>query len=324
MSKKTMKLRLTILSLLLGSALVLAGGALETSNAQMTYLSLGTGGTAGTWYPVGGVLAAAMSKSGTVSVTAQASAASIENIRTVGAGERQLGMASSGLILFAVQGVEMFKGEKYPDLASIASMLPNQFQFVVRDGSGINSMMDLAGKTVGTGAPGSGDQVLAEGVLKALGLMDKVKTMPLSFAEQVTAFKNRQIDCIFVAAAAPTAAILDAGSQAKIKFLGFTPEMRTKILAAMPYAVDDVITTKQYNFLSEDIPTFSTLTTLFTSTKVPEQVVYNLTKAMWADLATIKASHSAMANWNMEMAVKGFPVPAHPGALKFYKEQGKM
>jgi hypothetical protein len=177
---------------------------------------------------------------------------------------------------------------------------------------------------VGTGAPGSGDKILAEGVLTALGLLDKVKAMPLSFAEQVTAFKNRQIDCIFVAAAAPTAAILDAGSQAKVKFLGFTPEMRTKILAAMPYAVDDVITTKQYTFLSQDLPSFSTLTTLFTSTKVPERVVYDLTKAMWADLATIKASHAAMANWNMEMAVKGFPVPAHPGALKFYKEQGKM
>jgi hypothetical protein len=322
MSKKTMKLQLLILWI--ASVLVLAGGAFDAGNAQVTYLTLGTGGTAGTWYPVGGVLAAAMSKAGTVSVTAQASAASIENIRTVGTGERQMGMASSGLILFAVQGVEMFKGEKYPDLASIASMLPNHFQFVVRDGSGINSLMDLAGKNVGTGAPGSGDQVLAEGVLKALGLLDKVKTMPLSFAEQVTAFKNRQIDCIFVAAAAPTAAILDAGSQAKIKFLGFTPEMRTKILAAMPYAVDDVITTKHYTFLSEDVPTFSTLTTLFTSAKIPEQVVYNLTKSMWAELATIKASHAAMANWNMEMAVKGFPVPAHPGALKFYKEQGKM
>jgi len=322
MRKKRMKIRMILL--LLCSAFVIAGGALESSQAQVTYLTMGTGGTAGTWYPVGGVLSAAMSKSKTVSVTAQASAASIENIRTVGTGERQLGMASSGLILFAVQGVEMFKGEKYPNLTSIASMLPNLFQFVVRDGSGINSMMDLAGKNVGTGAPGSGDKVLAEGVLKALGLMDKVKPMPLSFAEQVTAFKNRQIDCIFVAAAAPTAAILDAGSQAKVKFLGFTPEMRTKILTAMPYAVDDVITTKHYTFLSQDLPSFSTLTTLFTSTKVPEQVVYDLTKAMWADLATIKASHAAMANWNMDMAVKGFPVPAHPGALKFYKEQGKM
>ncbi|MEO0249663.1 MAG: TAXI family TRAP transporter solute-binding subunit, partial [candidate division WOR-3 bacterium] len=97
-----------------------------------------------------------------------------------------------------------------------------------------------------------------------------------------------------------------------------------KILAALPYAVDDVITTKQYNFLPKDIRTFSTLTTLFTSTKIPEQVIYDITKAMWADLPTIRASHAAMANWNMDMAVKGFPVPAHPGALKFYKEQGKM
>jgi len=323
MPKKRMKIRMVLL-LLLCSAFVLAGGALESSQAQVTYLTMGTGGTAGTWYPVGGVLSAAMSKSKTVSVTAQASAASIENIRTVGMGERQLGMAASGLILFAVQGVEMFKGEKYPDLRSIASMMPNQFQLVVRDGSGINSMMELAGKNVGTGAPGSGDKILAEEVLKALGLLDKVKTMPLSFAEQVTAFKNRQIDCIFAASPAPTAAVLDAGSQTKVKFLGFTPEMRTKVHAALPYVVDDVITTKHYAFLSQDVPTFSVLTILFTSAKIPERVVYDLTKAMWAELATIKASHGAMVNWNMDMAVKGFPVPAHPGALKFYKEKGKM
>lgn len=323
MSRNMTRLGLLILmlSLLIGGA-AFAGGSADTG--KVTYLTMGTGGTAGTWYPVGGVLAAAMSKSGTVSVTAQTSAASLENIRLVGSGERQLGMASSGLILFAVQGVQMFKGESYPDLASIASLLPNQFQFVVRDGSGINSLMDLAGKTVGTGAPGSGDQVLAEGCLKALGLLDKVTAMPLSFAEQVTAFKNRQIDCVFVAAAAPTAAILDAASQAKVRFLGFTPEMKPKILAEMPYAVEDVITTKQYTFLEKDIPTFSTLTTLFTSTKISEQVIYDAVKAMWGDLATIKASHSAMANWSMDMAVKGFPVPAHPGALKFYKEQGKM
>ena len=148
--------------------------------------------------------------------------------------------------------------------------------------------------------------------------------MPLSFSEQVTAFKNRQIDCIFVAAASPTAAILDAASQAKVKLLGFTPEERAKVHEAIPYAVESIIPAGRYTFLHEDLKTFATLTILFTSTEIPEDVIYDAVKAMWAGLETIKSGHAAMADWNMDLGVSGFPIPVHPGALKFYKEMGKM
>jgi hypothetical protein len=310
-------------------SLVACGGNDSESSAksveakvETTYLSMGTGGTGGTWYPVGGVISAAMSKSGTVSVTAQTSAASLENIRLVGAGERQLGLAAAGLIVFAADGVEMFEGEAYPNLASIANMMPNQFQFVVREDSGIDSIEDLAGKVVGTGAPGSGDEVLARGILEALGVYDEVKPMQLSFGEQVTAFKNRQLDCIFAASPAPTSSILDAASQTDVKFLGIEGESRDKVLEAMPYLVDATITHEHYNFVTEDVNTFVVFSTLFTSTDISEQVIYDAVKAMYEDIDTINASHGAMANFTPEMAVGGLPVPLHPGAEKYYKEAG--
>jgi TRAP transporter TAXI family solute receptor len=320
------KIAFLVVVLLTVFSLAACSKAEDTGNAEpaveMTYLTMGTGGTSGTWYPVGGVISAAMSKSGTVSVTAQTSAASLENIRLVGSGERQLGLGAAGLILFAADGVEMFEGESYPDLASIANMMPNQFQFVVRADSGIESIYDLAGMVVGTGAPGSGDEVLARGILEALEVYQDVKPMQLSFGEQVTAFKNRQLDCIFAASPAPTSAILDAASQADVKFLSFEGETRDKVLEAMPYLVDDQITSKHYDFLTEDINTFAVFSTLFTSTTISEEVIYDAVKAMYEDIATINASHGAMANFTPEMAVSGLPVPLHPGAEKYYKEVG--
>lgn len=323
-TKRMKAVTAVVCTLFLLTGVVWAGGQGEDRGDSVTYLSMGTGGTAGTWYPVGGVLSAAMSKSGTVSVTAQTSAASLENIRLVGSGDRQLGLAAAGLLVYAVQGAEMFEGESYPDLAAIANMMPNQFQFVVRAGAGIDSVYDLKGKIVGTGAPGSGDEVLARGILEALGVYEDITPMQLSFGEQVTAFKNRQLDCIFAASPAPTSAILDAASQAKVKFLGFDAETKAKILEKLPFLVDDVITPKHYNFVTEEIPTFAVFSTLFTSTDIGEQVIYDAVKAMYADLDNINASHGAMANFNMDMAVSGIPIPLHPGAEKYYKEEGKL
>jgi TRAP transporter TAXI family solute receptor len=289
---------------------------------EVTYLSMGTGGVSGTWYPVGGVLAGAMSKSGTVSVTAQSSAASLENIRLAGTGERQLGMATGGLLVFAQEGIEMFEGEAYPQLRSLANMMFMQCQFLVREGSGIESLSDLAGKNVGTGAPGSGDEVFARGILEAVGVYDKVNPMKLSYAEQATAFKDRQLDAIFAMASAPTAAIMDAASQASVKMLPIDGADKAKVLEKYPFFVDATLTSDQYSFITQDINTIGSFTTLFTTTDVEDDVIYDAMKAMFSDLDTIQASHASMADFTEETAVMGLPVELHPGAERYYKEVG--
>lgn len=152
MAKKGLKKLFCIMMVLIMvlSFAACGGGGTETEGEgepqEVTYLTMGTGGVSGTWYPVGGVLSAAMSKSGVVSVTAQSSAASLENIRLAGSGERQLGLATGGLLVFAQEGIEMFEGESYPQLASLANMMFMQCQFLVRADSGINSLSDLAEK----------------------------------------------------------------------------------------------------------------------------------------------------------------------------------
>lgn len=322
------KLLCLVMAFILIFALAACGGSGGKSKSaapqEVTYLTMGTGGVSGTWYPVGGVLAAAMSKSKVADVTVQSSAASIENIRLVGSGERQLGMATSGLLVFAQDGTEMFKGEPYKNLSSLANMMFMQCQFLVRSNSGINSIADLVGKNVGTGAPGSGDEVIARGILEALGVYDQVKPMQLSYAEQVTAFKDRQLDVVCAVASAPTAAMLDASAQADVKFISFSAADKEKVLVKFPFLVDTTITSKQYAFVKEDINTFGAYTTLFASTDVPEDVIYEAMKAMYGDIATIQASHGAMKDFTAESAVIGLPIKLHPGAEKYYKEIGVL
>jgi hypothetical protein len=292
---------------------------------------MGTGGAAGTWYPVGGVLAASMSKSGSVSVTAQTSAASIENINLAASGDRQLGIAATGLIVYASLGQEMFSSvdnetkENYTKLRAIANMMPNQFQFVVRADSGINSIEDMVGKKVGTGAPGSGDEVFARGIIEAFGIYNDVTPAPLSFAEQVTEFKNKKIDVIFVASPAPTAAIMDAASQADCKLISFTPEEIEVIKGKFPFAVEATIPAGAYNFVTKDVNTLCVYSTLFTTTDVSEEVVYAITKAMFEDLETINAAHPAVAKFSAETAIDGLGgLELHPGAQKYYEELGLL
>lgn len=294
----------------------------EGEPVEVTYLTMGTGGVAGTWYPVGGVLAAAMSESGVANVTAQTSAASLENIRLAGSGERQLGLATGGLLVFAQEGIEMFEGEQYPQLASLANMMFMQIQFLVRADSGIESFADLAGKNVGTGAPGSGDEVFARGVLEAVGVYDQVKPMQLSYAEQVTAFKDRQLDAICAVASAPTAAMLDAASQADVKFLAIDGDDKAKVIEKYPFFIDATLTPEQYAFMTEPVNTVGTFTTMFTTTDVEEEVIYEAMKSMFGNLDIINAAHVAMRDFSAETAVAGLPIPLHPGAERFYKEIG--
>ena len=304
--------------------LVFSLAACGGGGGQTTFLTMGTGGVAGTWYPVGGVIAGQMSNVDGITVTAQATAASIENIRTVGNGEREIGFATSGLLQFARDGIEMFEGEAYPNIGALFNMLFMQCQFLVRADSGIYTLQDLAGHNVGTGAPGSGDEVFARGFLQVLGLFDQVRPMALSFAEQVTAFKDRQLDAIFVMASAPTAAMLDAAAQADVRMIPFTRADKDLILTIFPFFVDTYVTNEHYTFITEPIESLGAFTTLFVCLDVPDDVVYAILEAKFDGIETIRASHNAMRDHSMEAAVQGLPIDLHPGAERFFRDRGVL
>lgn len=324
------KLLCTILILLMVFASVACatpeetnGDASEAPSYGNVNLVIGTGGVAGTWYPVGGVIASVMSNAPNITVTAQTAAAGVENIRLVSNGERDLGMASPNLIAYAQEGVEAFKGEKIDNIRSIAMMMPMAGHWVIRADAGIKSIADLKGKSVGTGAPGSGDEVVTRQIMELAGITyDDIDEQLLSFSEQVTAFKDRQLDSMFMMASVPTSSVLDAASQADCALLPVEGDFLDLVLETYPYCYATSISPADYGFLKEEVPTVGLGTCFFTSADLDEEIVYEITKAMFEGIETIQGAHKVMEAFTIETASEGLSVKLHPGALRYYEEMG--
>ncbi len=302
------------------------GEADQDAHESVTQLTMGTGGVSGTWYPVGGVICAAISKSPILNVTAQTAAGGVESIRLVDAGERQLGFAMPSLAVYAKDGIEAFEGTKVDSVRAICAFMPMEAHFIVRSDSGINNIADLKGKAIGTGAPGSGDEVMCRELLNGVGITyDDCKPMKLSFSEQVTAFKDRQIDAMFMLASSPTASVLDASSQADVKLLPIDGEFRDQILSEYPYYSATAITADKYNFIDEDVQTIGIPTMLFTSVDIDDDTIYELCKYMFEGIDTIQAAHPSMESFSLETALDGISeITLHPGAQRYYEESGLL
>lgn len=293
------------------------------SNEQSYDFAMGTGNVGGTWYPVGGAIAAAMSNAEGASITAQASAGGTENIRMIASGDRELGLASTNLITWAEQGIEFFKDEKIDSIRSIAVCMPQAFHYVVRANAGIDDVTDLKGKRVGTGAPGSGESIFAPAIIEIAGVGEDEYTQEmLSFSEQVTAFKDRQIDSMFMNTPPPSAAVMDAASQADITLLSFSDELIGKIGATAPYYYKCTISKDSYDFLTEDVQTVGIMSCIICHKDLPDDVVYNITKALFENVETVQATHASVSDFSLETALIGNTCKLHPGALKYYEEIG--
>jgi TRAP transporter TAXI family solute receptor len=300
----------------------LSGG--DTALAADANLVMGTASVSGTWYPVGGAICASMSKADSVSVNVQTSGGGVENLRTVNSGERDIGMAMYSLGVYAMEGAEAFKGNKLDNIRGIAVFMPITAQFAVRDGGGINSVADLKGKRIGIGAPGSGEEVCVREILDANGLSyADVNEKLISFSEQVTAFKDRQLDAMFIITTAPTSGYLDVSSQAKITILPIAGEEQEKILVKYPHYYKDIISASAYDFLSKDVDSVGIGTLLFTNAEMDEEVVYKITKAMFDDAEHLRSVHEALKNLSAKFSVANMgSIKLHPGAERYYREIG--
>ena len=331
MLKKATKIFLALaLSVVMCVAFTACGGgdsedSGEATTTETVNMVMGTGGTSGSWYTVGGVMCGALSTSDMINATAQTSAGGVENIRLVSSNERQLGFCMPSLVIYAQEGIESFEGDQIENIRAIAQFMPMQAHFIVRDGSDIQTIEDLKGKAIGTGAAGSGDEVMCREILKAVGLTyDDVDEQLLSFAEQVTAFKDNQLDAMFMLASAPTSAVLDAASQADCRLLSIEGDLQAQILEEYPYYYETVIPADAYDFIDEDVTTIGISTLLFTNAEMADDVVYEVCNQLFEEnnLKAIQESHVAMADFTAETALEDMVVDLHPGAAKWYEEQG--
>ncbi|HWI39422.1 MAG TPA: TAXI family TRAP transporter solute-binding subunit [Burkholderiales bacterium] len=295
--------------------------------AHAQNLSIGTGGTGGVYYPLGGGMAAVLSKyvSG-MQATAEVTGGSVANLQLIGTGKPYLGMTMADATLDAYKGEDKFKGKPVP-VRTLLVMYPNRMHVVTIEGTGINSMKDLKGKRVSTGSGGSATEVMAFRVIEAAGL-DKDRDMKrerLGVAESVNAIKDRKIDAFFWVGGLPTAAVTDLANTpgVKIKMID-----HAEVVAAMnkKYGnlyITDTISKDVYHGMEKDNHIATVNNLLVAHQNMDDKTAYNIVKAVFEHKDELVRVHKEAENIRLEGQKKdASPVPWHPGAVKYFAEKG--
>ncbi len=311
-----------IVSLLLVTALLLSGAA---ALAETTYLGFSTGGTAGTYYPLGGEIAALWMKHiADLDVSVASSGGSKDNILKMNADEAELGLAQNDVMYYAYQGdQDFFAGQVIDSFVAIGSLYPELVQIVVAADSDIKTVADLKGKNVSVGAVNSGVYFNAVQLLGEAGLtLQDIKPQHLSFDESAASFQNRQLDAFFVTAGLPNPAIMDVASKTAIRLIGLTEEQMTTLQAKYSFYVPIVVPAGSYNGLTEDVTVPSMNAVLICKKDLPEELVYQMTKVLFENKDEM--THAKKEFISAEYGVQGIPVPFHPGAEKYFKEMNLL
>ena len=290
------------------------------------FFRIGTGGTAGTYYPVGGMIANAVSQPGKIVATAQATNGSVANVNGVAGGALESGFTQSDVATWADTGTGVYEGKpKVTDLRMIANLYPESIHLVVKKGSGIKSVSDLKGKRVALDEPGSGTLVNARIVLAAYGVKESdIKPEYIKPNQAGDKLKDGALDAFFFVGGAPAGAIAElASSGTGIELVSLAGPQADALRKANPYLAVDTIAAGTY----KDVPAVQTMAMgaqWVTSAKADAETVYQITKALYGKAAqdTLAAGHAKGKFITKENAVKGVGIPFHPGAERFYKEAG--
>lgn len=293
---------------------------------QKTNLILATGGTSGTYYPYGGAIAQIFnSKIENMNVTAQATGASVENLKLIGSKEAELAIVQNDMTDYAYKGLETFKDKKIENVRAIATLYPEVIQIVASVDSGINTVADIKGKKFSVGAPGSGVEANARQILEVLKMTYNDFTPNyLSFSESADSFKDKHIDGFLFTSGIPNAAIQDITATSELKFVSIPDDIIKQLIEKYPFFTAYTIPAGTYKGQAEDVKTVAVNATLVVGSEVPEQVVYNITKALFENQAELAAANAKGKLLSLESAVKGISVPYHPGAEKYFKEKGAL
>lgn len=299
------------------------GGDQAASGGGKTFLNIGTGGTAGTYYPIGGAIAEILNnKIEGMNASAQSTGATVANINMLKDGSVDMAIVQNDITYYAVNGTEMFQDKKVTNLKGIASLYPETCQFVTLDSTGIKTIADLKGKRVAVGAAGSGAEANARQILQAYGITyDDIQVQYLSFGEGASALKDGNVDAAFLTAGFPTAAVQDISSQNKIRLLPVDPAKADELIAKYPFYTKTTIPAGTYQGFDEDVQTISVMAMLVVNDKVDDKLGYEITKAIFSNLDRIQAAHAVGKMISKENAEKGMSLDMNAGAKKFFDEK---
>lgn len=312
------KLLSVVLVLTLMLALAACGGS-----ASATKMTMGTGGTAGTYYAFGGVLGQYIKNNAGIDVTVVSTDGSKANIESIASGDYQLGTVQSDVMAYAWAGTRSFESTGKVDAFRVVGGLYAEAVQLVTMNPEIKSVADLAGKSVSIGAPGSGVYFNAMDVLAAAGLTESdIKAQYQSFADSTDALKDGKIDAAFIVAGAPTAAITELCTTNSAYLVPIDGAVAEKLMADSPFYTSYKIPAGTYAGQTSDVETVTVKATLIVAASASEDDVYKLTKAIFENTAAIAAENGKGAELSVENATSGMTAPFHAGAAKYYAEKG--
>lgn len=304
---------------------------MSATAAEQQFISIGTGGVTGVYYPTGGAICRMMNKNRKehgIRCSVESTGGSVYNINTVRAGELEFGVAQSDWQFHAYNGSSKFEDQgKFEGLRAVFSVHPEPFTLIAKKGGGISGFMDLKGKKVNVGNPGSGQRATTEVVMEAFGMQmsDFALAAELKGSEMAQALCDGKIDAMIYTIGHPAAAITEAATTCDVELVSVSGEPIDKLVSDNPYYRIATVPAGMYKGTDAETTTFGVGATFVSSDAVSEEVVYTLVKAVFENFDDFKKLHPAFANLKEEEMVKdGLSAPLHDGAMKYYKERGWM
>ncbi|MCG6111229.1 MAG: TAXI family TRAP transporter solute-binding subunit [Paracoccus sp.] len=295
---------------------------------QEQFITIGTGGQTGVYYVVGQSICRLVNRDTATTglrCTAPATGGSIDNINQIKSGGMTMGVAQSDWQFHAYNGSSDYEGDAFEDLRAVFAVHPEPFTVVARADSGVETFTDLAGKRVNVGNPGSGSRGTFEVVLDAMGMSmsDFALSSELRPAEQSAALGDNQVDAISYTVGHPNGSIQEATSTVDARLVDVSGPEIDALVEANPFYSKVTIPGGMYAGNDEDTETFGVKATFVTSAAIPEETVYQVVKAVFDNFDRFKGLHPAFATLTPEeMIADGNSAPLHPGAERYYREQG--
>lgn len=319
-------MRKSLMVVLAALALFLCVGVTPAEAQRKTYLAFGGGPTGGTFNYFANGIAIYLSRAlPNVEISSEGSGGSGENLKRLHAGQIDFGIVYSGDAYLGRLGQLPNDTNQYVNVRTVGYLYGAPAQLVVRAGAGINSAKDLAGKRVAVGNAGSGAALAAERFFRHLGLWDEISPQFLGYSPAASAFKDRKIDAFWVLVGYPNASIIEAATQDDIALVNLHKDaVESGFYEAFPFYAMVEIPAETYRGQTEAVTTFQDNTFWMANDKVDENIVYEALKIMYSPegLQHMVTAHSAAREMTVEDGLKGASVTLHPGAYKFWTEQG--
>lgn len=301
-------------------------------NAQRDFVSIGTAGITGVYYPTGAAICRlaeheASKAQFSLLCSPEATGGSIFNLNAIAGKDLSLGIVQSDWQYHSYHGTSIFEGRANPNLRAVFSMQTEPFTVVARADSNINTFDDLLGKRVNIGDPGSGQRANMEALMEVYEWTtnDFQFASELKASEHSEALCDNRIDAFLYTVGHPNASIVEAATRCDIKLIPVNvnpPSLAFKLIEGRPYYVQTAVPGGMYRDNPNPTPTFGLKATLVTHADVPDDVVYFMVKSVFENLEVFKAVRSSFADLTVESMLDGNSAPFHPGALRYYQEQG--